>query len=663
MTSSPAVDRRASPGPRRPATPPPPPIVSTSIPAVVAALCCAWCAAALAAAPVGRYTRSIAVERAGEVVVPLDLAVITRMAPEAADLRLRAPDGSTVPIRLLSLEDGEARREARAEAVEPAEEGWWLRIDAGAGSRRHQRLRFDFVRRTLAPGVTLESSADGERWRRLASSDLFRLGDDPASERIALDYEPTGDRHLRLLWPRQAGFPEVRSIVVELEPAHPIRTPPQRPECDDGATPTCLLELPGEGAQRLEVVVRAAGRVGIRLTKSWAGGWRPAAEEVVHWSEERDSRTRILPLDGAGPGSLRLELHGEGGAAPVLEGYVTEYRPRAVGFVAATPGDYTLAYGDGRQTGQPAERGGGGGGEETAWIELGPETEHPWPPLPPIAAELAGPVPQIDWAAAWPVRSEAPAGTVVRLALPDAALRASGGPGSGARLDHGGRQVPYVVRTPPVPAVAQGSGRYSPAPLDAQGGSLSGVDLDLARGALLIRQIELTAPGGPFHRRLRFGVLEDPTVGAPTEPADRTPWSIWRCEPKGPLPCRAVIEPGPGLPGDRLRVEIDDGDNPPLEELRITFWRQRPELIFVWPGGDVTLRVAESIGPPRYDLVLVAGELLARPWTEATVDLDAAGGQDPDGRLARAALLAALALAVVVLLVFLARLLRQPGSG
>ncbi|RMH21762.1 MAG: DUF3999 family protein [Acidobacteria bacterium] len=59
--------------------------------------------------------------------------------------------------------------------------------------------------------------------------------------------------------------------------------------------------------------------------------------------------------------------------------------------------------------------------------------------------------------------------------------------------------------------------------------------------------------------------------------------------------------------GDRLRVEIDDGDSPPLEGLRVRAVVRRPALIFALPdgAGEATATLAFGGGRayrPRYDL-------------------------------------------------------------
>ncbi|HEY4563197.1 MAG TPA: hypothetical protein VIJ36_09470, partial [Thermoanaerobaculia bacterium] len=75
-------------------------------------------------------------------------------------------------------------------------------------------------------------------------------------------------------------------------------------------------------------------------------------------------------------------------------------------------------------------------------------------------------------------------------------------------------------------------------------------------------------------------------------------------------------------------------------------WRRRDVLVFVWPReGPVVLRTGSNAGAARYDLELLAPDLLARPWRAATV-----GPQEPEIPLVRfLALLAGAGVALVLL--------------
>lgn len=77
-----------------------------------------------------------------------------------------------------------------------------------------------------------------------------------------------------------------------------------------------------------------------------------------------------------------------------------------------------------------------------------------------------------------------------------------------------------------------------------------------------------------------------------------------------------VLPLRPGL-GDILLVEIEDGDSPPLEELRVEAVLPRIDLVFLAPAGGLTLLFGGGRAePPRYDL----GALV--PTGDRTLSLD-----------------------------------------
>jgi hypothetical protein len=91
----------------------------------------------------------------------------------------------------------------------------------------------------------------------------------------------------------------------------------------------------------------------------------------------------------------------------------------------------------------------------------------------------------------------------------------------------------------------------------------------------------------------------------------------------------------------------------------VALWRRREVLVFVWPAArEVRLLAGSSRArAPRYDLEVLAPQLLARPWKRAALDV---GGGGPAARepLWQPWLLpAALAVAGVALLLLLRRLL------
>lgn len=604
------------------------------------------------------YARTVEVTRPGPQRVELDLAALSHMHPSGRDLHLFAPDGRELARRLERAPDAAGEQPAAVAAVEPRDGGWWVRIDAGSDPSPHRALRFEFRHDLLAPAVRLEASGDGAAWRSLVERDLFRLGDEAGAAQFALDYEPTSDRHLRLAWPGEAGFPAVERIRLVRGPSRAIEQRVERPASEPGQAGGARyrMRLDAPGAVRLRFELDASGALGYRLAVARAGRWETTAEGLWALGAGAPAR-RSLPLAPVGQRSdLRLELYGE--PTPRLVAWTAEYPARAVLFTAETTGLHTLAYGSHRATTRTAPA---TDSPLASRLEPGPETA--FEPPPPETARPAQALDVGTASASWTVTAPgAEVASVVRLELPAGVYPLARRDLGNLRLSAAGRELPYLAHRPDLPVAVGARQRVSPEP---SGRGRSRVETELPAGTVRLSQLELTADDAPFRRLLRVGFPDPaPKAGEPAE-TWRGGWRAWACEDHGPLPCRFELALD-GVAAARLIVELDDGDNPPLGRLETAAWRRRDELVFVWPErGPVTLvAAARNVRPPRYDLTLAADRLLARPWVPAELDLAAATGAAAErGRLGRMVLYAALALAAVALLALLYRMLRAPGDG
>ena len=624
----------------------------------------ALCAGPAAPAPVEgfRVTRTVEVDRPGLIRVGLDLDDLREMLPAAGDLRVYSPTGVELPHRHHFESPAGRRVPARLQGVERTATGWSIRLDAGGGKTPHRSLVFEMAQTVLAPGVRLESSADGQSWRLLAESDLFRVGKEDGMRQATLGYEPTADRFLRLHWPGDAGFPEAERISLELLAASPIEQHVEAPECRAPAPGeiACRLRSEADLARRLSLEVAATGAVAYRLSIAESATWLPLAEGAWHLGPAA-ARVRVVPTPRLERSAeMRLELYGDPASPPELAAYTLEYPSQTVYFRAERAGSYTLAFGgDRRPTGSAlettaAERQG------ATPVEPGATELHPPPALPAAAVEARTPLPEAPFSRGWEVRAPgAEGGTVVHLRLPPAVLRATRRGLPDLRLAVDDRQLPFLVWRWEAPqAVLAGAGAR-PRPGSVEGASL--FELRLPDSAAALSQLELTTGEGPFGRRLRVRLPAERRreLGATKRPSPRRRWS---CPPPQPLPCRLGWPMG-GLDGHgRLEVEIEDVDNPPLDELRIDLWGAAPGLVFVWPQrGSVRLLAGNpDLAAPDYDLELMRELLSRRPWLEATLDLEsAAADRARTDRRGRLMMMAALAVAAVFLLVLLVRILRQ----
>ncbi|MBV8199384.1 MAG: DUF3999 family protein [Acidobacteria bacterium] len=582
------------------------------------------------------FFRPLDVPAAGWVRVPLDLAAL-RHVGLASSLRITSPTGEDVPRWTAPFFADSERRPVKVLEVAKDERGWTLRLDVGPEPLVHERLLLDLAKLTTVPDVALDASQDGKSWEPLVAGDLFRLGEAAGLARTSLLYPATSARYLRLSWPAQAGFPELRSVVVEpTAPGRSLTITSRSSPCRGGSsasTLTCRLPLPAAGqvVRRLTVELAAGGNVGYGLYQPRAGAWQPLAEGV--WRGARSAR-HVIPLaaEPLAGDNLRLELFGApADPAPRLLGHSIDLAVDTVLFYAETPGRYTLSYGGvpspGPGAAQPDARS-VAAGVEAAWIVPGPEEEARMAALPAAAAPGAT-LSRERFRAAWSVSAAgAAAGDLVRLALPDPVYAQARTDLGDLRLAAGNRQLPYVLWSPPdpVPVVERTDLR----PEAEKGRHYSRIEVYLPAAGLPITQLRLTAPPSPLRRPIGVRFPDPGPPGLAAREERLVARSDWECLPEPPLPCRLVL-PLSGPAPRHLTVRFADGDNSPLPTVDVAAWRRGDVLLFAWPGqgsdqgggkGKVQLLAgAPDLRAPIYDLAALAEVLPGRPSQPAELDL------------------------------------------
>lgn len=669
-------------------------------------LLCLLAAVPLAAQPLDGYARArtVDVDAPGWVATRLDAATAAHVG---VDLTVLSPDGRTLRVRRLPDEEG--RRGARVASLERGTEGGrpgrWVRLDVGADPPRHLRLEFHVAERTEAPDCVLQTSADGRSWRELSRGGLFRLGDDAALQRMALDYPSSDARHLRLFWPDSAGTPTLErvSVLTEGDAAERLDV---SVDCDVASPErrTCRLPLavPARQARRLDLTlagpaVEQAKAFGWRLWSAKDGAWRLVAageRRAVAKIGEVEGHTLRIGLDhsdrsgllaDANDPVLRLELwagsSGEGDGAPPLVTGATLWSARtAIAFRAESAGRHVVAWGG--KTPQGASPSGGRAGDEspTAWVAAAGVTASPWPVIDP---RLSGPGRDFDasgFSKSWPVEFDVGVkpGDVVRLEL--GPLDAGVGTGM-MRLSHRGKLLPFVEQKVDEPAPGL-SGRFRPKAVDRT--DSSGTDSSKAtitgfpHDGAAFSQLILQAPG-PFRRSLSLSSEIPGRRGRAPTASFALHHESWQCLDSGPLPCvldqRTTIVQSADSP---LVLSIRDGDDLPLPWVDIEQWRPRAALLFVAPEGlspdglgaePVRVHLADPSvgdprpGPPRFDLDALAGLLRLRPHVPARLGVvETSESSQPPPWLKQGLLYGAVGLAVLVLLALLGRMLREPAA-
>ena len=624
-------------------------------------------AAALGQVEGFHFTREVTVSSPGWVRVPLDLAAIQHLAPGAADLHVFSPAGEEVALR---VEPAATRSERRpVQAPKPSHSGdggWTLVLDLGADPVPHERLFLQDSRLPLPPPDAIESGTDGAAWQPLVAGEPVQTSSEDETEWLSLSYPMTGDRYLRLHWPRGTKAPEIAAAEVEAVtgPTQSILT--RNVECDSGepGAALCTLTLPAAGqvVRRLTLEVSGAGSIGYRLDVPREGRWNLQAEGVWQRSGGKTSHLLVGRPEPIADSLLRIALYGSPQGPPRLLSWGVELTVQTVLFHAEQPGRYTLAYGgsprtDTRRAEPPA-------GAEAAWLEAGAEIEHAPPALPAAATAPAVRLGNRRLAASW--RVVAPAarpGFLVRLELPDFVYGAGRADLGNLRLAVGDRQIPFFLWSPAAPALATRGSSLHPTASDRRSRE-SQVEIHLPENGLPLTELDLSMPASLLRRVI--GVRYQ-------EPARSPRWEngrqknhpalvreTWECRPQPPLPCVERLDL-PGRAPQVLSVWFADGDNPPLANLGAAVWRRRDVLLFVWPDTEEPVRLLagpETLQSPSYDLAALGESLLSRPWQPAELSLDGEAPQT-EPRWNRWVMPLTLAIAGACLVLLLRRILAE----
>lgn len=124
-------------------------------------------------------------------------------------------------------------------------------------------------------------------------------------------------------------------------------------------------------------------------------------------------------------------------------------------------------------------------------------------------------------------------------------------------------------------------------------------------------RLRVSTPSPHFHRSVR--VLDLAQGRAPREIGQGIVFRVQEL----PGAEQTFLELSPAR-GERLRVEIADGDSPPLEALAFEAIVRQPTLVFAAPSTAATLRFGGGRArAPRYDLADLAGTMLGEALASA----------------------------------------------
>ena len=598
----------------------------------------------------------------------------------ASDLRLYDAANKEVPYLLVTPQVEAQWRGSRLLRIAPT------KLSSGFEADLEDLLPVDRVRLEGLPApflkrVRLEGSGDRAHWTVLVSDGtLFDLPNEQL-ELTTLDFPAGSYRYLRLTWDDRSSarmpFPRrvnARIVSPTYGPA-PLRAPvavTRRPS-EPGKT-RFRIQLPGAHLPIVAIELAVEGGNVLRPARISEGrldGSTVVPTELGAATLRRSLRDGVaaaaLRIPISAPSEAQLELAVEDGNNPPLDvtGATAVFATLPFIFFESNGQPLAARYGDDRLKAPSydleAER------ERIPSLTLA--TAH-WGETRRIATNVS------DTAAAMPIAGAEIDPRLFRFSrtIP------SGGPGlttlplDAAALAHGsladvriatadGHQVPFLVErldeplSVPLPAPERVKSARDPA-------SRSRYRIRLPYAGLPASRLVIHTNARVFDRQVAVEMLpsaeEDIRARSGPITISQMPWR--NSEPEVAAPALTVDLPP--LRVTDLSMVIDEGDNAPLPIHDATLLLPAYRLRFFRDGHTpLSLLYGRSdLSPPRYDLALLAPRLLGAPAQDVVPGVESAS-PNVTGVTPTIVFWGALALAVLVLVVLIARLLRPSGGA
>ena len=648
----------------------------------------------------------LAAQRAERVVVPagtgpnklsFDAAVLAGVQPfrvtevAASEGRVAVAEGGAGDLRLFD----KANREVPYLLITPRVEAQWraarllpiaaTKLTSGFEADFETALPVDRVRVEGLPApflkrVQIEGSGDRTHWTLLVpDGTLFDLPND-GLELTGLDLPAGAYRYLRVTWDDRASRRMPLPRQVEVRVASATRGPPplrtavtvERRPSEPGKS-RFRIRLPGAHLPIVAIELTVGGGNVLRTARITEGrleGSTVVPTELGTATLRRSVRDGLaaaeLRIPIAPPSESQLELAVDDGNNPPLDvtGATAIFATLPFIFFESTGDTLVARFGDDRLAAPrydlEAER------DRVPSLTLA--SAH-WGASRDVAVAAGGAAVVMPTAGAsidpqqFRYARSIPLGTAGLATLPlDAAALAHGSLADVRIATADGHQVPFLVErlaeplALTLPALERLTSGRDPSTRSRYRIRLPYAGLPASRlvvqtdSRVFDRQVELQMiPSAADDPRARSGPV---TVAA----------AAWRhADPELPTP--ALSMELPALRVAELSLVIDEGDNAPLPLRDATLLLPAYRLRFFRDGATpLTLLYGRpDISAPRYDLALLAPRLLGAPAQDVAASAERETS-DVTGVTPTIVFWCALALAVLALVVLIARLLR-PGNG
>lgn len=625
-----------------------------------------------------RDRQSLEVRQSGPVRVALPPATIDAAQPHLNDVRLVTSDGSEVPYLLDRAMPAElpAAVQARRFTVSLDASATVIVIETGLADAIHS-VELQTSAPSFLKAARLEWSADGKSWQ--TAQDRVPVFRQHGAEQLSLD---VGDRSARLL---RVTLDDASTRPVAITGAALLRTTTAVPATShvvEHARIARREEFADETVLTVDLGARNLPLDSIELvaedtmfTRRTVVLTREIRHDAAHEQSLASGTLYRLSVEGSEPvfelrlpiaataRSRELVIRIENGDSPPLriERVVVRQRPVWLVFNAPAAGVYSLLLGN-RDASAPRYdlsrfKADLRGVSETtaAFGAVTPNPQYRGPEGLPETVLLGATLDTREWRRQRLV--SVPERGVHQLELDVCALAGSSDDYRDLRLLQGNRQVPFVLERPAlsrsIPAVlSDASARDRP--------QVTTWALKVPCPRAPVEQLTLVTPTRLFRRTLRvFERVTDNRGHAYERVIAFQEWQNQRGEHS-----TLMIPLNQRLATDRLFVETDNGDNPPITLSEAELTHPVVRMVFSAQPGELRLCYGNpSATAPRYDLALVADELATADRRVAQL---ASREEAPErnwgfgSRGGNLVFWGALSLVVIALLFVVAKLLPKP---
>ncbi len=624
--------------------------------------------------------QSFDVSTAGLMKINLPVETLDAARPALEDLRLYDDTGHEIPYLIeRPVPVPKIIRTAKSFRVSLNPDNTVITLETGfsepIAAVTLETPAIDFIK-----AVRVENSDDGNRWQVIAQGQpIFR--------------QPYGASHLEIVFP--AGSSKWLRLTMDDQRSQPIpftgalvHAASGNPAPGELNSAAIIERDENPGETRLAVDLGAANLsvASVRLETAEPLFMREVSVAFPKISEDSITEQTIgqsavyrvavegqtasenlsVPLETQVRSRELIVLIKNGDSPPLpISAVRVERRPVYLVFFARQPGAYHLLTGNANcaaprydltALGMNLE------GVAVSSVKLPPPSDNPDFRAQEVLSglEVTGRALDVsDWRFRKPVKVSSGGAQQIEL---DLDVLAHAQPGfADVRVLHGSNQVPYILERTSISRALTPS---VTATNDAKNPKLSRWIIKLPRSSLPLTRLVCVATSPLFEREM--SIHEELADERGDKYRHDLASGLWTQTPEHPSK-EFALALGSALQSDTLFLETENGDNPTIKLEKFTLYYPATRILFkAKPDDELFLYYGNPrVPPPRYDLSLVAGQLLAADRKVASLSNEEqlkkpSWRENQVSGQGGALFWGVLAMVVLVLLVIISRLLPKP---